>query len=341
MAAPTAEALQRLVDETGYQGDTLEKMVLLLDILQGIAHDGFLGGRLALTGGTALNAFHLGLGRLSVDIDLNYVGAPDRGTMLAERPEVEAALNRLLAAQGYRVKRQPGRYAGGKWVLRFASCLGGGGTLALDVNYVARQPLLGAARMSSVALGGARAIDVLVLDRREVIANKLAALFGRSVSRDLFDARRILPAEFEGDDRRLVKAAFLAFGANRELDWRSVSPDMIEGDPQELRQRLEICLPRGYFSGVTEVRAWIHETVALCRERFAFLLDLTEAERAFLDGILDRGEIDAGLLDAPQEIQARIAVMPWLAWKCRNVLRNRGELGPPVQRGPAGPSAGC
>ncbi|MCK1643229.1 nucleotidyl transferase AbiEii/AbiGii toxin family protein [Bradyrhizobium sp. 157] len=31
-----------------------------------------------MKGGTALNLFYLGLDRLSVDIDLNYVGAEDR-----------------------------------------------------------------------------------------------------------------------------------------------------------------------------------------------------------------------------------------------------------------------
>ena len=40
--------------------------------------------------------FHLALDRLSVDIDLNDVGALDRAVMESERPNVEAALNRLL-----------------------------------------------------------------------------------------------------------------------------------------------------------------------------------------------------------------------------------------------------
>lgn len=340
MTTPTSETLQHFADKTGYQDDTLEKMVRLLDILQAIAHDGFLGGRLALEGGTALNAFHLGLGRLSVDIDLSYVGALDRATMLAERPEVEAALNSVLAAQGYRVKHRPTRYSGGKWVLRFASCLGDEGKLALDVNYVARQPLIGTARMSSVMLGDTMACDVLVLDRLEVIAHKLAALFERSLSRDLFDARRVLSAGLDEDDWRLVKAAFLAFGATADFDWRSVTTDMIRGDPQELRQKLEVCLPRGHFTSGTAVKGWLDETVALCRERFAFLLDWTEAERGFLDGVLDRGEVDAGLLDAPLEVRARIAAMPWLAWKCRNVLRHGRGRDLPVRRGPTGPSAG-
>ena len=321
MAVPSIQTLQRIASETGYQAGTLEKVMRLLDILQEIARDRTLSERLALKGGTALNVFHLGLDRLSVDIDLNYVGALDRGAMEAERPEVETALNRLLSSQGYTVRRRPDEHAGGKWLTRFASSLGGNATLELDINYMARQPLFGVARVSSVALGDMSASDVLVLDLQEIIAGKLVALFDRHAARDLFDARRIL--SMEGLDWKNIKAAFLAFGACARRDWRTVSIDAINVDPRELRQKLMICLPRGYFGGKDGINPWIEETVAFCRERFAFLLDLTETELDFLDAVLDRGEINAGLLGISPEIRARITAMPMLAWKCKNIREYR------------------
>lgn len=322
MAAPSTQTLQRIGSDTGHQASVLEKVIRILDVLQEIARDRVLSERFVLKGGTALNVFHLGLDRLSVDIDLNYIGALDREVMEAERPEIEAALNRLVASQGYSVRRQPEEHAGGKWIMRFASALGGNATLELDVNYMARQPLFGAARMPSIALGGMRASDVLVLDLHEIITGKLVALFDRNAARDLFDARRIL--SIEGLDWKKIRAAFLAFGACARRDWRTVSIDAIEGDPQELRQKLMICLPRGHFGGKGEIDAWIEETVSLCRERLSFLFDLTESEREFLDGVLDRGEVNADLLDVPSDIRMRIAAMPMLAWKCRNVRKHRG-----------------
>ena len=135
MAAPSAQTLQRLADDTGHQPGTLEKVLRLLDLLQEIARDRVLSDRLVLKGGTALNLFHLGLERLSVDIDLNYVGALDRAAMEAERPAVDAALDRLLASQGYGVRRRPDEHAGGKWLARYASALRGNATLEVDVNY--------------------------------------------------------------------------------------------------------------------------------------------------------------------------------------------------------------
>ena len=317
MAAPSIQTLQRIASETGYQADTVEKVMRLLDLLQEIARDRILSERLVLKGGTALNVFHLGLDRLSVDIDLNYIGALDRAAMETERPTLEGSLNRLLASQGYAIRRQPDEHAGGKWIMRFSSALGGNKTLELDINYMARQPLFGAARIPSIAIGDVQVSDVSVLDLREVVAGKLVALFDRHAARDLFDARRIL--SIEGLDWKHIKAAFLAFGACARRDWRTISVDTIKGDPRELRQKLMICLPRGYFGSKDAIDSWIEATVAFCRERCAFLLELAETERRFLDGVLDRGEIDADLLDVSPEIRARIAVMPMLAWKCKNV----------------------
>lgn len=208
MAPPSAPTLQRLANETGYQSGTLEKVSRLLDLLQEIARDPILSDRLALKGGTALNVFYLTLDRLSVDIDLNYIGALGRTELDAERPIVDAALNRLLVAQGYSVRRQPEEHAGGKWLSRYASALGGNATLELDVNYMARQPLFGAVRMESRSLGDFRASGVLVLDLHEVVAGKVVALIDRHAARDLFDARRIL--SIEGLDWRWIKAAVLA-----------------------------------------------------------------------------------------------------------------------------------
>ena len=80
---------------------------------------------------------------------------------------------------------------------------------------------------------------------------------------------------------------------------------------------------RASFAGRGDVDAWIEETVARCREELAFLFDLTANEREFLDGVLDRGDVDAALLDLETEICARIEAMPMLAWKSQHVQTHR------------------
>lgn len=322
MPAPSRETLQRLAAETGHQPGTLEKVMRLLDLLQDIAGDGLLASRLGLKGGTALNMFHLDLARLSVDIDVNYIGALDRRAMLAERPAVEEALRRILAAQGYRVRRQPVEHAGGKWLAVHPSAMGGQGTLEVDINFMMRQPLFGVTVMDSVVLGGHRVTGVTVVDRHELAAGKLVALLDRRAGRDLFDARRLF--QWEGLNWKWIRAGMLALGASGRNDWRHASVEAVGADPRELRQKLLMCLPRATFAGDAAIDAWVDETIVLCREGVASLLDYTADERAFLDSVLDRGEIEAGLLDVDQDIRDRIAAMPMLNWKASHV---RGDAG--------------
>ncbi len=83
------------------------------------------------------------------------------------------------------------------------------------------------------------------------------------------------------------------------------------------------CLPRGHIpENEEDIDVWFKETVKLCQEKYAFLFDLSANEQAFLDGILDHGEINANLLNADDETQARISTMPMLAWKTLNVRKH-------------------
>jgi predicted nucleotidyltransferase component of viral defense system len=125
------DQLQRAAAETGFPADGLEKVLNLLRLLDGFRAHPYLKTRLALKGGTALNLFEFDVPRLSVDIDLNYVGSPDRDTMLAERPEVERAIVAVCGRLDLTVKRVPSEHAGGKWRLGYQRAAGGTGTLEI------------------------------------------------------------------------------------------------------------------------------------------------------------------------------------------------------------------
>ena len=69
--------------------------------------------------------------------------------------------------------------------------------------------------------------------------------------------------------------------------------------------------------------AWNEETATLCRARVQSLLDYTANEKAFLDGVIERGQIDATLIDVDADFQGRIGRMPVLQWKAKYVRKNR------------------
>jgi len=54
------------------------------------------------------------------------------------------------------------------------------------------------------------------------------------------------------------------------------------------------------------------------------VLPFSEAEKAFLDLLLDKGKIDATILTADQALQKRIQKQPLLEWKALNVRKHKG-----------------
>jgi predicted nucleotidyltransferase component of viral defense system len=215
------EKLAAEAEATGFRPDVLEKVAQLLGLLNALRSHPFLKGKLVLKGGTALNLFVFDVPRLSVDIDLNYVGAEDRDGMLAERPKVEQAVQAVFAREGFTVRRMPEEHAGGKWSLRYGNGPGRAGNLEVDLNFMFRVPLWPVTIRDSHFVGSWRATEIPVLDHHELAAGKLAALLSRRQARDLFDGHRILRMD-EIDSNRL-RTGFVVYGAMNRKDWRTVS----------------------------------------------------------------------------------------------------------------------
>jgi hypothetical protein len=154
---PSRETVVAVAAATGFRQDMVEKVMNLLDLLDALAHHPFLSSRLVLKGGTALNVFLDDLPRLSVDIDLNYIGSAALEGMEAERPEVEDGIRLVATRLGYSIRRRPDSFAGGKWVLNYQSSLGGGGNLALASSRACWAPTVPPTSRCSISTNSHRA----------------------------------------------------------------------------------------------------------------------------------------------------------------------------------------
>jgi sRNA-binding protein len=107
---------------------------------------------------------------LSVDIDVNYVGAIEKEQMDAERPSLEDRIERLMARRAtlHGASRPSTLAANGSTAMpaRWA------GRNEIDINYLYRSPLYGVDRMPSTTIGPYRATNVPVLDIHEIAAGK-------------------------------------------------------------------------------------------------------------------------------------------------------------------------
>ena len=196
-----------LLNTAGYQPQTVEKVERLLELLAEFGAHPFLGARARLHGGTALNVFHLGMPRLSVDADLTYVGQVTKEGLEAERPEMERTLTELGTRLGYTVSTSgKTAHSGRTFKLRY----GHGDQrdlIKVDLIYLNRAPLLGYEQATCGMCSPETSVMTLALP--ELIAGKTKALFDRLAVRDLYDVYRIhegeLPVSLAAGDDELYR----------------------------------------------------------------------------------------------------------------------------------------
>ncbi len=319
---------ERLLSEaeaTGFRTEMLEKAILLLHLLEALFHHPFLKDRLALKGGTALNLFLFELPRLSLDLDLNYVGSPGIEVMREERPKIEEAIRTVCEREGLSIRRQPSKneHGGGKWSLRYESALGTGGNLEIDLNYVFRVPLWPLVARDSYSIGTTQACGIPMLDLHELIAGKLAALLSRKASRDLFDVHFFLRST-DLDAKRL-RLAFIVYGGMNRRDWRMVNIQDVDFQEKELKDRLLPLVRKKSTDSSETVQRWAIRLVEECQEMLGCVLPFTDAEMEFLTRLLDYGEIEPALLTQDEPLGERIRQHPMLRWKALNVRQYKGR----------------
>ena len=319
LSRPTLEAEAA---STGFRPEVLEKVHFLLDLLEAINRHPFLGGRLALKGGTALNLFLFDVPRLSVDIDLNYMGAEGREAMLEDRRKVEEMLPPLCRRLGLTPQTPSREYAGIRWSMRYASVLGFQDNLKVDINFMYRVPLWAPVHRDSRPIGQHQVHEILVVEDHELAAGKLAALFARRTSRDLFDAHKLL-LRHPLDPERL-RIAFVVYGGMNIEDWRRISLADIDVAARDLDAYLLPLLRRG----AGETGAWsapngISTLLEVCRTALSVVLPLRENERIFLDRLNDAWRIEPEYLTNDLELAERIRRQPMLLWKAQNVQEFR------------------
>jgi hypothetical protein len=249
-----------------------------------------------------------------VDIDINYIGALDREEMLAERPKIEQAAQAVFSREGFTTKRVPDEHAGGKWRLGYQSYTGQSGNLEVDLNFMFRQPLWDVQSIDSHPLGDFQACGIPVLDIARTGCRQTCRPACHAVRQGIcFDCHRILNMDEIERDR--LRVAFVVMADepkrledrfNRRRGFQCCGID--EATPSHFKH------PHKQRS---TARQRITETrlVRECRDGLALVLPFSDAEREFLDLLLDRGKIDATILTSDAALQKRIQGQPLLKWK--------------------------
>lgn len=315
------EELLDIASVVGFRVEIVEKVLHLFRLLNAINSHPFLKGKFALKGGTAINLFLLNMPRLSVDIDLNYVGELDRAKMVQDRPVAEKAIQDVFSREESCVKRIPGdEHAGGKWRLVYKSFSQQNGNLEIDLNYMYRIPLWDVVKKNSCKIGRYQAKKVPTLDIHELTAGKITALLTRQQSRDLFDC----PGLFSQKDLDFEKLrlTLVVYGGMSRTDWRTVGPDSVNCDSVELQRQLLPVIHNTKPLNDDESNEYAVSLVKLCREVVSLLFPLRPNEKRFIDLLQDQGIIEPDTLTDDVDLQNRIMKHPQLHWKVWNVKKH-------------------
>jgi predicted nucleotidyltransferase component of viral defense system len=303
---PDRRYFARIADTTGFRADPLETVFRLAELLSRI--DARFGNELSLRGGTALNLLHLDMPRLSVDIDLDFVGVADADGAEERRPGLLAELEDLARAAGYEPAPERASYAMAHLRLPYTDANSRPAQLKLDVNFLDRVPVLPPERrrVRHPFAGDLPASEMLTFALPELAAAKTIALVRRGLARDLFDVAML--SELAGIDEQLLRTALIVRGAGypppSPLDY---SPDVVDR-VRQVRWRSEV---------LALVRRPVPISLDAARERARTLLrravTFESREREFVEQI-EQGELRPELL-VPDQVRDRIAINPALLWR--------------------------
>lgn len=315
----SAERLQYVSESTGFRPEILEKVIHLIHLLNCFAEDPYLKNRFVLKGGTALNLFYFDYPRLSVDIDINYIGSIGRDIMLQEKESVETTIEKIIFNEKYISKSKPSDHAGGKWLIRYKSVLRGEGSLEIDINYLDRISIWPINHMDSFQLGPFQALNIPIQDIHELAAGKLRALFSRHSGRDLFDAHRLLT--FRKIDFEKLRLGFVVYGAMNRLDWRNIKIEDINFEWREFQNMLVPLMKVTDIAQRKNPKKWAENLLIECRMALRKLLPFHKNEIDFLNKLIDEGEIDASLICNDSALTNNITSHPALQWKALNIKK--------------------
>jgi Nucleotidyl transferase AbiEii toxin, Type IV TA system len=264
-----------------------------------------------LKGGTAVNLFYLELPRLSVDIDLNYIGQLNREEMQRERPEIVKAAEQICKVLGYKLQRGADDYALTEWFLTYQNHAGSFDQIQIEINFLMRACALPPQLRQAISIGDEPACEFFILAIEELFAGKIRAMIDRQHPRDLYDLFRLRKAKLTYDPELMRKLAVL-FGSTLNRDLRSYNMSRFADVDEEAIKRLLYPLLK------TGDRPTGPEMFALAKPILEGVLDHPR-EANFLEAMA-AGKYQPELL-FPKDagIVNRIRSHPALLWKTENV----------------------
>ena len=301
--------------QTGFINSNIEKVIRLLDILAFINsgldphHE-----KLVLKGGTAINLIMTNLARLSVDIDLDYIGSLDKEKMSIDRDAIMSALDSFMSKEGYAVSIEKSR---GSFILAsrtysYTNAFGNRDNIKVEINFIDRIHICPGIRKKVKYFD--KEVTVQTPSETELFGMKIAALIDRHKPRDLFDIYKLkdyLPC-LDKDKVRKLAVFYLSLDCKFELN--EASFDNVNKITQDsIKKELQPVLTKGNMFDLSVAK---EETIKFLKDLFT----LSDNEKKYLIEF-SKGNFDPYLLFEPNNAE-RAAKHPMAKWRIANIVKN-------------------
>ena len=294
----------------GFSPAVVDKVERLLEVLAVLREDPVLGDAFVLHGGTALNLFHDRAPRLSVDIDLMFVGEVDLEAVRRVRPDVDNRLREVIGALGYVVQATNAEHSGQTYRIKYP-----GDYVKIDISYLARVAMLPPELRACDFADPSQPFPVLALP--ELAAGKVKAMMERVASRDIFDLYRLA----------LRAPNLFADPLSRALAVRAVGasdPFPFVIDPTAALERFQN--PSSDITGMLyatlradDIVDW-NEMLRAVAGWLAPLGTLEDHEAEFVERLRNSADYQpVTLFSRWPDVAERAAIDPVMAWKVQNL----------------------
>lgn len=294
--------------QNGFINSNIEKVIRLLDILAFIDseldpyHE-----KLVLKGGTAINLMITNLARLSVDIDLDYIGSLDKEKTSVERDTIMSALDNFMSKEGYTVSQEKSR---GSVILAsrtytYTNAFGNRDNIKVEINFIDRIHVYPSIRKKVKYFD--KEVMVQTPLEAELLGMKIAALIDRHKPRDLFDIYKLKGYMPYVNKDRVRKLAVFYLSLDGIFDIDEATFDNINKITQDsIKKELQPVLAKG---NMFDLNAGKEEVINFLKE----LLTLSNKENKYLEEF-SKGNFDPYLLFEPNDAE-RAAKHPMAKWR--------------------------
>ena len=300
--------------QTGFINSNIEKVIRLLDVLAFIDSDlDPYHEKLVLKGGTAINLMITNLARLSVDIDLDYIGSLDKGKMGIDRDAIMSALDSFMLKDGYALSKDKSR---GSVILAsrtysYTNAFGNRDNIKVEINFIDRIHVCPSIRKKVKYFD--KEVMVQTPLEAELLGMKIAALIDRHKPRDLFDIYKLKGYMPNLDKDRVRKLAVFYLSLDGIFELNESSFDNVSKITQDsIKKELQPILAKG---NMFDLKAAKEQVINFLKE----LLTLSDKENKYLEEF-SKGNFDPYLLFEPNDAE-RAAKHPMAKWRAANLKK--------------------